>query len=97
VSLVAALLLPALAARGSTKIGYGDATATGFSGVTISGKPGKAPDVTWHKEIAYPKTTTVKILVKGTGAAVRKGDSSADATPQRTDSDRLQDAFRVGG
>jgi len=69
------LLLPALAACGSTKIGYGDPTATGFSGVTISGQPGTAPTVKWHKEIAYPKATTVKTLVKGTGPAVQSGDS----------------------
>lgn len=72
---VPALLLPALAACGSTKIGYGDATAEGFSGVTISGTPGTAPTVKWNKEIAYPKATTVKTLVKGTGPAVQKGDS----------------------
>jgi peptidylprolyl isomerase len=73
---VPALLIPALAACGSsTKTGYGDPTATGFSGVSISGAPGKAPVVKWHKEIAYPKTTTVKTLVKGTGPAVAKGDT----------------------
>jgi peptidylprolyl isomerase len=72
---VPALLLPALVACGSTKTGYGDATTEGFSGVTISGDPGKAPTVKWNKEIAYPTSTTVKTLVKGTGAAVAKGDS----------------------
>lgn len=72
---VPVVLLPALAACGSTKVGYGDATATGFSGVTISGKPGTAPKVTWKKEIAYSRSTVVKTLSKGTGAAVRSGDS----------------------
>lgn len=72
---VTAVLVPLLAACGSTKVGYGDPTGTGFSAVSISGAVGKAPKVTWHKEVAYPKTTTVKTLVKGTGRAVGKGDS----------------------
>lgn len=72
---VPALLLPALVACGSTKTGYGDATSEGFSGVTISGAPGKAPTVKWDKAIAYSKATTVKTLSKGSGAAVAKGDS----------------------
>jgi peptidylprolyl isomerase len=66
-------------ACGSTKVGYGDATTAGFDGVTISGAPGKAPTVSWKKEIAYPSSTQVKTLVKGSGAAVQPGDSvSAD-------------------
>jgi len=62
-------------ACGSTKVGYGDATTAGFDGVTISGEQGKAPTVTWKSEIAYPSKSTVKTLVKGTGAAVASGDS----------------------
>ena len=74
-----ALLLPTLVACGSAKTGYGDPTVSGFDGVSISGTPGKAPEVTWKKAIAYPSKTTVKTLVKGTGAAVGSGDSiSAD-------------------
>ena len=72
---VPALLLPALVACGGTKTGYGNATSQGFAGVTISGAQGKAPTVKWHQEIAYPTSTTVKTLTKGTGAAVAKGDS----------------------
>jgi peptidylprolyl isomerase len=68
-------LLPALAACGSTKTGYGDPTGEGFSAVSISGEQGKAPVVKWHEAIAYPKKATVKTLVKGTGAAVAKGDT----------------------
>ena len=76
---VPALLLPTLVACGSAKTGYGDPTASGFDGVTISGTPGKAPEVKWKSAIAYPSKTTVKTLVKGTGAAVGSGDSiSAD-------------------
>ncbi|MGZ4452365.1 MAG: FKBP-type peptidyl-prolyl cis-trans isomerase [Nocardioides sp.] len=72
---VPALLLPALVACGSTKVGYGDATTTGFEGVTISGAPGKAPEVKWKSGIAYPSKTVAKTLVKGSGAAVASGDS----------------------
>jgi peptidylprolyl isomerase len=72
---VSAAVIPALAACGSTKVGYGNPTTEGFSAVSISGDVGKAPTVKWHEEMAYPKTTTVKTLVKGTGAAVGSGDS----------------------
>jgi len=70
-----ALLIPGLAACGGTKTGYGDPTGEGFSAVSISGAQGKAPTIKWHKAIAYPKTTTVKTLVKGDGAAVGSGDT----------------------
>ena len=72
---VPALLLPALVACGSSKVGYGDATTTGFEGVTISGALGKAPDVKWKSGIAYPSKTVTKTLVKGSGAAVGSADS----------------------
>jgi len=73
---VSAAVVATLAACGSTtKVGYGDPTAEGFSAVSISGDVGKAPTVKWHEEMAYPKTTTVKTLVKGTGAPVANGDS----------------------
>lgn len=72
---VSAAVVSALAACGSTKVGYGDPTAEGFSAVSITGDVGKAPTVKWHQEMAYPKTTTVKTLVKGTGAPVASGDS----------------------
>ena len=69
------LLLPTLVACGSAKVGYGDATTTGFAGVTISGEQGKAPDVTWKSEIAYPSKTQVKTLVEGDGEEVGADDS----------------------
>lgn len=73
---VSAAVVATLAACGSTtKVGYGDPTAEGFSAVSISGDVGKAPTVKWHEEMAYPKSTTVKTLVKGTGAPVADGDS----------------------
>ncbi|MEP9383464.1 FKBP-type peptidyl-prolyl cis-trans isomerase [Nocardioides cheoyonin] len=71
-ALVPALLIPALVACGSTKTGYGDPTVSGFDGVTVGGKVGQKPTLTWKSKIAYPSSVDVKTLVSGDGGAVGK-------------------------
>lgn len=76
-AVVPALLgLSVLSACGSTKTGYGDPTTAGFGAVSVSGSFGKTPALTWEADPAYPTTTQVKTLTKGTGAAV--GTASVD-------------------
>lgn len=75
VTLVPVLLVPALVACGGTKEGYGDKTVSGFDGVSVTGDVGKEPKLDWKAPIAYPKTTEVKTLVKGSGPAVAAGKS----------------------
>ncbi|MBO0843510.1 MAG: FKBP-type peptidyl-prolyl cis-trans isomerase [Nocardioides sp.] len=72
-ALAISLLVPAMAACGSAKPGYGDKTVDGLDGVKVSGAAGKAPTLKWNAEINYPKTTTVKKLIKGKGEAAPKG------------------------
>lgn len=98
--LVPALLVPTLVACGGTKSGYGDKTVSGFSGVSISGEVGKEPKLDWKADIAYPKSTQVKTLVKGSGAAVEAGTSvyanfyvgNASTTPDKWNYTSLTDA-----
>lgn len=74
--LTAAVLIPALAACGSssTKTGLGGKSAAGFSAVNVSGGVGSAPKVTWKSAMTASSTAT-KTLVKGTGATVADGSS----------------------
>lgn len=72
-ALVPALLVPALVACGGTKTGYGDKTISGFSGVTVTGGFGKAPTLSWKAALSYPTSTSVKTLVRGTGATIANG------------------------
>lgn len=74
-ALVPALLVPALVACGATKTGYGDKTVAGFDGVSVTGAFGKAPKLDWKSDIAYPTSTKVRTLIKGTGPAVKSGKS----------------------
>jgi len=74
-ALVPVLLIPALVACGGTKAGYGDKTVSGFGGVSISGDFGKEPKLDWKADIAYPSSTKVKTLIKGSGPAVQSGKS----------------------
>lgn len=63
-------LATTLAACGSDDSSSG---ADGFDAVTISGQPSKAPEVTWKSELA-PGDVQTKVLKKGDGAEVQKGD-----------------------
>lgn len=75
--LVPALLIPALAACGSSKTGYGDPTSSGFDAATVSGDFGKTPTLKWNSQLAYPDSTQTKTLITGTGADV-PADKSVD-------------------
>ncbi|MFT4082443.1 MAG: FKBP-type peptidyl-prolyl cis-trans isomerase [Nocardioides sp.] len=71
-TLVPVLLIPALVACG-TKVGYGDKTVSGLSGVSVTGDFGKTPKLTWNSAIDYPSSTTTKTLIEGKGKAVPSG------------------------
>lgn len=73
--LVAALLLPLLAACGSASTGLGGKTASDFSAVSVSGSVGSAPHVTWKSQMTT-KSTVTKTLVKGSGATLQNGGSA---------------------
>lgn len=74
--LVAALLIPVLAACGSSaSTGLGGKTATDFSAVSVSGAVGSAPQVDWKSQMTT-KSTVTKTLVKGTGATLQSGGTA---------------------
>lgn len=79
-ALVPVLLIPALVACGGTKTGYGNKTVSGFDGVSVSGDFGKKPALSWKAEVAYPSSTQVKTLVKGSGDAVTKNGKGVMAS-----------------
>jgi len=90
--LVPALLIPALAACGSSKAGYGDPTSSGFDAATVGGDFGKTPTLKWNSQLSYPDSTQTKTLVQGGGAAVPT-DQSVDLHIYIADaSDDLQTA-----
>ncbi len=70
--LLAATLLALSACSGSTTPSA-DATVTASSGVTVTGKFGKKPDLT-VPATAAPTTLRTDVLSKGDGATVGKGD-----------------------
>lgn len=75
-SLSAALLVPVLAACGSSSGSDSHSGASGgLDAVSITGAVGKNIDATWHAEVAKPTSTTVTTLVKGSGAKIASGDS----------------------
>lgn len=86
-ALAAALLIPALAACGSSS-DSGSATESkasasasdgassdGLPEVTFEGEVGKSLKATWKSEVEAPAKTTVTTLVKGTGDEVADGDT----------------------
>jgi peptidylprolyl isomerase len=86
-ALGAALLVPALAACGSSSSGKdpdtdskasssADATATpGLSAVTFDGDVGKSLTATWHSTVDVPESTSITTLVTGTGSKIADGDT----------------------
>jgi peptidylprolyl isomerase len=87
-ALAAVLLVPALAACGSSSgkdsgtdtdsksSPSADATETpGLSEVTFEGEVGKSLTATWHSKVDVPTSTTVTTLVTGTGAKIAAGDT----------------------
>lgn len=72
------LLVPALAACGSSDDSKKDSPAAGsgkLTAVTFTGDVGKSITAKWHKKLAKPTSTTVQTLVKGKGAKIASGDS----------------------
>jgi peptidylprolyl isomerase len=80
--LPAALLPLILVAGGASACGNDSGTSSSssstgaLSAVSISGKPGEAPKVTYRKRMDSSSLQT-KVLVKGTGATVKDGDQVA--------------------
>ena len=64
------LLVPALAACGSSS-----QSKEGISGVTLTGDVGKGITAKFHQKIAYPTSTKVTTLVKGSGNKIASGDT----------------------
>lgn len=75
-SLVTALLVPLLAACGTSS--SADTASSGKGGldaVSIKGGFGNKIGATWHHKLAKPRTATATTLVKGDGAKIVSGDS----------------------
>ncbi|MBV9829991.1 MAG: hypothetical protein JOZ82_00215, partial [Marmoricola sp.] len=68
------LLVPALAACGSNSSGSSQSKG-GISGVTLTGDVGKGITAKFHQKIAYPTSTKVTTLVKGSGNKIASGDT----------------------
>ena len=77
--LTSALLIPALAACGSSATKDGNSANTtgsaGLSAVSFTGDVGKSLTASWHTTLAKPTSTKVTTLVKGTGAKIASGDT----------------------
>ena len=73
---VPAALLPLVLLGSLTACGgdNGSAATDPLAAVSISGDPGKAPEVTWKKQMDVSSVQT-KVLHEGDGAEVKQGDS----------------------
>ena len=76
VALIPALLLvPALAACGSSDKKDEKSGAGSLDAVSFSGDVGKSLTAKWHSKVAKPKATKVTTLVKGSGAKIADDDT----------------------
>ena len=81
-ALLPVLMIPTLAACGSgssssnsSSSGSGSATAAGLSQVSFTGDVGKSVTAKWKSTVPFPKTSSVKTLVKGTGDKIASNDT----------------------
>jgi peptidylprolyl isomerase len=69
------LLVPALAACGSSDPKKDSSAGSSLSAVSFTGDVGKSITAKWHKKLAKPSSTTVHTLVTGKGDKIASGDS----------------------
>jgi peptidylprolyl isomerase len=75
-ALIPVLLVPSLAACGSSNDGAKDSSSTAsLSQVSFTGDVGKEITATWKKAVATPTSTSVTTLVKGTGDKIASDDT----------------------
>ena len=75
-ALIAVLLVvPGLAACGSSEKDKASASKSPISGVSLTGSVGKDLKAKWHSKVAKPTSTKVTTLVKGDGAKIAAGDT----------------------
>ena len=74
-ALIPVLLLPSLAACGSSNDAKDSSTGAGLSQVSFTGDVGKAITATWKKPVAKPSSTSVTTLVKGSGDKIASNDT----------------------
>ena len=75
-ALIPVLLVPSLAACGSSKDSAKDSpSGAGLSQVSFTGDVGKKITATWKKPVAKPTSTSVTTLVKGSGDKIAADDT----------------------
>lgn len=73
--LATVLLVPALAACGSSSKDSSGSSSSLKDAVTITGDVGTKIDAKWHSKLAKPSKVTVTTLVEGTGGTIATGDN----------------------